>query len=445
MPTLTLLRRAAVALAAAALAVLCLVPRPADAHSLSSSTIAVRIDGDGTAGASISLALETLDQALGTSYPGQADESAYAADVIAYLDEHLTVTGADGTVWTETWSGARSESVEGIQSFTVDVAFDPGTSGTDELTLTYDAVIEAVADHQAVVVLTDSNGDISTAGVIDASQTSLLITDGTDAATAADMVGFGIHHVLDGADHLLFLATLLLPAPLAIVAGRWQRGRDGRSTVRRVLHVVTAFTLGHSVTLIASALGWVSVPRRPVEVVIAVSIGVSAIHAIRPLARRGEVLIAGGFGLVHGLAFAGILSDLGLRGTTSVLTLLAFNVGIELAQLATIAAVFPSLYLASRTRWYPAIRQLGAAAALVAAGGWALDRLGVVANPLAGAEDAAVAHPWMVVGLLAGGAVAAWQIDHRSTARRAASDAVPVQASALAAAGSREENRLLEA
>ena len=437
MPALTLLRRAAVALAAAAVAVLCLLPTAADAHSLDSSTIAVRIDGDGSAGATVSLALETLDQALGTSYADDADVSAYAADVIAYLDQHLTVTGSDGTVWGETWSDARTESVEGIQSFSVDVALDPGTSETDRFTLAYDAVIEAVADHQAVVVLTDSAGDISTAGVIDASHRVLSITDGARAATAVDMVGFGIHHVLDGADHLLFLTTLLLPAPLAVAAGRWRRGGGPVTTLRRVVHVVTAFTVGHSVTLIASALGWVSVPRRPVEVLIAASIGVSAIHAIRPLARRGEVIIAGGFGLVHGLAFAGILADLGLSGTTSVLTLLAFNVGIELAQLATIALVFPSLYVASRTRWYPAIRVAGASAALVAATGWALERLGLLANPLAGAEDAAIAHPWTVVGALAASAGTAWLLDRRWSG--------PHQpGSAPAEAGSQEGNHVLE-
>ncbi|MGY1619428.1 HupE/UreJ family protein [Geodermatophilus sp. SYSU D00691] len=64
-----------------------------------------------------------------------------------------------------------------------------------------------------------------------------------------------------------------------------------------------------------------------------------------------EVLIAGAFGLVHGLAFAGILTDLGLGGSTSLLPLLAVNLGVELAQLLTVALLFPSLYLASRTRW----------------------------------------------------------------------------------------------
>jgi len=190
------------------------------------------------------------------------------------------------------------------------------------------------------------------------------------------------------------------------------------ATVRRVLGVVSAFTLGHSLTLIASALGWVAVPSAPVEVLIAVSVGVAAVHAMRPLAPRGEVLIAGGFGLVHGLAFAGILAELGLQGSTSVLALLAFNLGVELAQLLTVALVFPSLYLVSRTRFYPPLRLAGAGIALTAATSWALDRLGLINDPLAGAEEAVIAHPWVVVPALLAVAVACWVIDRCRPAAR---------------------------
>jgi HupE/UreJ protein len=97
---------------------------------------------------------------------------------------------------------------------------------------------------------------------------------------------------------------------------------------------------------------------------------------------------------VHGLAFAGVLTDLAVDGSASLLALLAFNVGVELAQLVTVALLFPSLYLASPTPWYPALRLAGAVVALAAAVGWALDRLGVLANPLAGAEEAVIGHPW---------------------------------------------------
>jgi hypothetical protein len=398
-----------------------LTPAVADAHGLDSSTLSVRV-GEDSVDATVSVALETLDETLGTDYTSATDVGSYAGAVVAYLDEHLGVTGADGTAWTETYTDVVRESVEGIESLSVEVAIDPAGADPSAFTLTYDGITDADPAHEAVVVLTDAAGDISTAGVLTASDSSLQIggtATGAVSTGLTDMVGHGLHHVLAGADHLLFLLTLLLVAPLVAVAGRWQRREGPASTVRRVLGVVTAFTVGHSLTLIAAASGWVAVPGAPVEVAIAVSVGVAAVHAIRPLARRGEVLIAGGFGLVHGLAFAGILTDLGLHGSASVPALLAFNVGVELAQLLTVAVVFPSLYVASRTRSYPVLRLAGAAVAFLAATGWALDRLGVLANPLSGAEDAVIAHTWWVVAGLAAVAAACWVADHRRGRRPA--------------------------
>ncbi len=180
--------------------------------------------------------------------------------------------------------------------------------------------------------------------------------------------------------------------------------------------MVSAFTLGHSLTLIASALGWVTVPSRAVEILIAASVGVAAVHAMRPLAARGAAAVALGFGLVHGLAFARILADLGLDGTASLLSLLAFNFGIELAQLTCVALVFPSLYLLSQTRFYPAVRIAGATFALAAATGWALDRLGALTNPLEAVEAAAVAHLSSIAILLAGLAILVQLLDRPTEA-----------------------------
>ncbi|GAB7193165.1 HupE/UreJ family protein [Kineococcus sp. NUM-3379] len=392
-------RRVLVASGALAAAPVLLAPTAASAHSLDSSTVSVQV-GEDAASATVSVAAETLDAALGADHVTAA-AGEYAAAAVAYLDEHLAVTGADGTTWAKTWSDPVLEQVEGIESLSVDVVLDTTGADPSSFTLTYDAVLEADPTHEAVVVLTDAAGDISTAGVLTAADPTLAVGSATGAGAVdpglLDVLGHGYHHVLAGADHLLFVAVLLLVAPLVAVAGRWRR-RDGLlPALRQVVHVVTAFTLGHSVTLIASALGWVSLPSAPVEVLVAASVGVAAVHAIRPLARRGEVVIAGVFGLVHGLAFAGILTDLGLRGATSVPALLAFNVGVELAQLVTVALLLPSLLLAARTRWYPAVRLTGAVAALAVACGWALDRLGVLGNPLARAEEAVTGHPWWVV------------------------------------------------
>jgi len=394
-----------------------LVPSPASAHSLDSSTISVHVTDEGV-DATISVALETLDEALGTDYAADTDVADYSDAVIDYLATHLEVTGDDGGAWGESFSDLTRTDVEGIDSLRVDVDFDTGASDLEGFTIAYDAIIEAVPGHEAVVVLTDADGEISTPGVISGAGDTVTIGDAAEEGAGsgtADMIGYGFHHVLEGADHLLFLLALLLPAPLVVVAGRWRRRGELRTTAWRVAAIVTSFTVGHSVTLIASSLGWVSVPSGLVEVLIAVSVAVAALHAIRPVVPHGEELIAGAFGLVHGLAFAGILTTLGLTGSTSLLALLAFNLGVELAQLTVTALVFPSLYLVARTRFYPAVRVGGAVLAILAALGWVVDRLGLAANPLNGVEDAVIAHPWLVVAAVAGLAGAAWLADRRTS------------------------------
>ncbi|WP_419702886.1 HupE/UreJ family protein [Promicromonospora sp. NFX87] len=419
---LRIVRRAAATLVVAALALTLFFPTSVEAHSLDSTTASVVVGEDGV-DTSFTIALAALDDALGTTLatdPSSLGE--HTDEVTDYLAQHLTVTGADGSVWAESFSDLTVESVEGIDSLTVDVSADAADADPSSFTFAYDGVVEAVDGHEVVVVLTDASGDISTAGVIDQAGGSVTVGDVTSAAVGTteastgvlDMIGYGFHHVLDGADHLLFLLALLLPAPLLVAGRRWAAGKSAARSLGSVVRIATAFTVGHSVTLVAAAMGWVNVPSGPVEVLIALSVAVAAAHAVRPLVRRGESVIAAGFGLVHGLAFAGILADLGLDGTASWTALLAFNVGIELAQLVTIALTFPALYVLSRTRWYTPARLTGAIIALVAAAGWALDRLGVLANPLTGLEEAVIARPWVVVAGLA--AVAAAALVHQRVA-----------------------------
>lgn len=174
-----------------------LVPSAASAHSLESSTISTHVTEDG-ADATITIAAETLAEALGTADTSSTDVGEYAEAVTAYLAEHLTVTSADGTVWSETYGEVTRETVEGIDSISVDVTFGTGSSDTSGFVVDYDAVIEAVPSHEAVVVLTDAAGDVSTAGVITSGDPTLAVGDAGEhvASGVLDMVGYGFHHVL---------------------------------------------------------------------------------------------------------------------------------------------------------------------------------------------------------------------------------------------------------
>lgn len=146
----------------------------------------------------------------------------------------------------------------------------------------------------------------------------------------------GVEHILGGIDHLLFVVTLLF-----VVGFR-----------RRLVWTITAFTVAHSMTLGLSALGWLELRSAPVEATIALSILLMASEALRPrptLSRRIPALVAFGFGLIHGLGFAGALAEIGLPQQHLLLALLTFNLGVEIGQLFVVAIGF-GLYRAAQ-RW----------------------------------------------------------------------------------------------
>ena len=223
----------------------------------------------------------------------------------------------------------------------------------------------------------------------------------------------GVRHIAEGMDHLLFLLTLLLPAPLIALAGRWSGRATVRHSLKHILGIVTAFTLGHSLTLALSGLGLVSLPSRPVEVLIAVSILVSAIHAVRPLFPGREAIVAASFGLVHGLAFASALNELGVTGWYRLVSLSGFNLGIEAMQLSVVALTLPALLVLSRTRAYAGFRLTGAAFASVASCAWIAERMLARPNAVGEGVERLPHHGVMIAVALWGGCALAWAMERR--------------------------------
>ena len=154
----------------------------------------------------------------------------------------------------------------------------------------------------------------------------------------------GIWHIWSGIDHLLFLLSLLLPAVLIRRNGHWEPVTAARPAFFSILKVVTAFTLAHSITLSLAALNVVRLPSRLTESVIAASIIVAALNNIFPVVTDSRARIAFAFGLLHGFGFASVLADMGLPSGARLLSLLAFNLGIETGQLAVVLAVMPIVY-----------------------------------------------------------------------------------------------------
>jgi hypothetical protein len=189
------------------------------------------------------------------------------------------------------------------------------------------------------------------------------------------MVTLGMQHIKEGTDHLLFLLVLLLPATLVVNRKNWGGFGGVKYSIVGLLKIVTAFTIGHSITLLIGALGWLHLPSQLVEVLIAFSILISAIHAIYPLFSGKEVYVAAGFGLIHGLAFASILVNLNLDTSAMVLSILGFNIGIELMQLFVIGSTVPWIILLSQSSTYKYVRNLLAVLAGIAALAWISERI----------------------------------------------------------------------
>lgn len=363
------------------------------------------------------LTLPIIELKLGWQKPLPDDSAGtvrqYGEELKGYIHEHVHPISPDGRPWTVTVNSvaAVSEaSPEGFPDVRVDLTLTPPPGApVDRLTFQYDVIFHQLITHTAIVsIASDWNN-----GVLGDKPTILATMRDTNPSIAIDRsqgswwqgVGatfrLGARHIAEGTDHLLFLLALLLPAPLLIAGSRWGGYAGTRPALGRIIKVVTAFTVGHSITLVLGALGWVHLPSTLIESAIALSIFVSAIHALFPIFRGKEVFIAGGFGLVHGLAFAATLTEFGFDPLTLVSSVLGFNLGIEAFQLLVIGVTMPWLILLARTRLYPSFRIVGAGLTGIAAAAWFFERAFGLANPIGPLVERAATHGIWIIGGLA--------------------------------------------
>lgn len=192
--------------------------------------------------------------------------------------------------------------------------------------------------------------------------------DERDSIEVAQTYGLlGLEHILSGIDHLLFVLSLLF-----LVGFR-----------RRLLVTVTLFTIAHSLTLAASALGALTLRSPPVEAVIALSIVLVSAEALSQkdtLTRRWPAIVAFVFGLVHGLGFAGALKDIGLPEQHANIALLTFNLGVEAGQLMVIGLAWLLVLAVRRLTWMATARRIVLYVIGSVSVFWTLSRLAVIAG-----------------------------------------------------------------
>lgn len=337
-----------------------------------------------------------------------------------YLINHIHPISAEGQPWSVAVTNMKVGEAEQTQSGPYQeiavhlVLTPPPGSNARAFTLNYDVIMHQVVTHSALVAVRSDweagkTGE-QPAGVglikVDTATTQIYpleinLVKGSWWSGFKGMVGSGMQHIKGGTDHLLFLLVLLLPATLLVNGKQWGDFGGTKYSVVRLLKIVTAFTVGHSITLLIGALAWVRLPTQPVEVLIAVSILISAVHAARPIFPGKEMYVAAGFGLVHGLAFATVLSGLNLSAGPMALSILGFNIGIELMQLFVILLVMPWLVLLSRTPFYKWVRIVGAALAAIAAVSWIVERISEKPNIFGTSIQNIAEHSYLGILVLA--------------------------------------------
>jgi hypothetical protein len=350
----------------ALLALVLCAPAVAHAHAGSDSFLTL-----GPSGGRWDIALRDLDDALGVDADGDGaiawgEVAAREADVVAYALAHLDVAPC------AVRAGAAELAAHadgGYLSLPLSLACPPGAG---EVTVRYSLFFDRDPGHRGLVRA--DGGELAALSPAQPVRT-LRFAPTSALATLAEFVGEGAHHVAGGIDHVLFLLALLLPAVLRRDARGWAPAAGLRPALANVARVVTAFTLGHSVTLSLAVLGYARMPARLVETSIAVSVAVAAVANLRRLFGDDRWVVALALGLLHGFGFSSALTELGLGGGRLAPALLGFNLGVELGQLALVSIFVPVAYLARRTVAYRRLVLVGGSAAIaVVAVIWSVER-----------------------------------------------------------------------
>jgi hydrogenase/urease accessory protein HupE len=337
------------------------LPRAAAAHPVPFSYLDLRLQPDAIEGA---LVVHMFDVAhdLNVEPPERLLDPVTAAQLSARIVQLFATrlqVSADGHLLTPAWSAA--DVIADRQSLRLSIHYPvarrPGLVTVTARMFPYDP------QHQTFLNIYE--GDALTQAILDGGRTNFEYFAGSRQGAVAVIQKFlpaGIHHILIGPDHLLFLVGLLLLG----------------GTLRQLAVIVTAFTVAHSITLSLAALNIVSPPARIIEPAIALSIVyVGADNLLIKGGRDVRAWIAFSFGFIHGFGFANVLREMDLPARALGWSLFAFNAGVEIGQLLVVSVVATAL-AALRSRSETAGRQLAFAGSVVvmAAGAfWFIQRV----------------------------------------------------------------------
>ena len=304
-----------------------------------------------------------------------------------YLADHMAIGDDNGpfplTLDTPEFSGDTADFNEEVAQFVVIYfTLDSPLPVPAELTITYSGIMHALPQHRGGFHF-ESN---FRTGVVDnyvgkayihapGRETVKLSTYNNNRMRQfMSFLKEGLTHIWAGIDHILFLVTLLLTSVLVRNKNEW-RPTDGlRAAVWNVVAIVTVFTVAHSITLGLAMRGWIELPSRFVESVIALSILAVVVDNFYSYLGRFKWSAVFVFGLFHGLGFASVLEDMTADFHAKVLALLGFNIGVEIGQLAIVLVVFPILYFARNYRYQNLVLRPASAVIGIVSCWWLIQR-----------------------------------------------------------------------
>ena len=304
------------------------------AHQVNLSTARVILGGNRSVSVEIGIKGSDADRVAGTKiFDAQRDQvdpamvTASAAPIIAYISAHIAVTGADGTACVP---GTAALDFDG-DGVVFRNRFSCRDVGGD---ISYRSTVLTDTDPTARQVVLIGEGDGAPQALLDAANTVVLLSAPAPSllSTLKRYLVTGVEHIFLGYDHIAFLVAVVL----------WAR------QIVPVIKVVTAFTVAHSITLSLATLKAIVIPSTIVEPAIAASIVYVAVENFFTSNIDDRWRITFAFGLVHGFGFAGALREIGLPTNAVVAALAAFNIGVEIGQVAIVAIVVPALIALDR-------------------------------------------------------------------------------------------------
>ena len=356
----------------------------AHAHKASDSYLMLKVDGEKISG-QWDIALRDLDLVLdldrnADSVIDWGEVRSRHAEIAAYAMKNIDLKSGNSACAMTVGDQLIDTHSDGAYAVLKLAAICPGS--VDTLAVNYRLLFEADAQHRGLLKLetpakagNDSPQVVSAVFPAENATQIFTLANGNTLAQLGTYIVDGVRHIAVGFDHILFLIALLLPAVLVREGRRWIPVADMRTAFWSVLKIVTAFTIAHSITLSLASLDVVRLPSRLVESLIAASVLATALDNIWPFLPRKRWLVAFAFGLIHGFGFASVLADLNLPNSSLVLSLLGFNIGVEIGQLILVALVIPLAYLARSSAGYPRFAlQTGSVVIAAVSFGWLMER-----------------------------------------------------------------------